>query len=166
MSKGLIFALCVLSASFCLRAQTAEAKLNITGDVTAPQTLTAADLAAMPRETVELNEPSGKVQYEGVALQEILKKAAIPPGPNMGGKNLAGYLLLSAHDGYQVVFSLGELDPDLGNVKALVADKSGGKPLAGNLGPLRLIVSTDKKASRSVRMLEKIEVVLPRKAAH
>jgi DMSO/TMAO reductase YedYZ molybdopterin-dependent catalytic subunit len=153
---------CILALSTALlRAQNTpvEAKLVISGDVTAPQTLTLADLAAMPHETATLDEGPTKVQYRGVPLQDILKKAAIAPGPSMGGKNLMGYVIATGHDGYQVIFSLNELDPDLGNARAIVADQRDGKPLTGNQGPLRLIVATDKKPSRAVRMLEKIEVV-------
>jgi hypothetical protein len=69
----------------------------------------------------------------------------------------------SAHDGYQVVFGFGELDPDLGNAKILIVDKRDGKLLFGYQGPIRLVVAGDKKAARSVRMLEKIEVVRLRK---
>jgi DMSO/TMAO reductase YedYZ molybdopterin-dependent catalytic subunit len=41
----------------------------------------------------------------------------------------------------------------------LLADKSDGKPLAGNQGPFRLVCPNDKEGARSVRMLETIEVV-------
>jgi hypothetical protein len=81
----------------------------------------------------------------------------------MRGKALAGYLLASAKDGYQVVFSLGELDPGLGGARVIVADKRDGKPLFGYQGPLRLVVSTDKAPARSIRMLERLEVVKLRK---
>jgi len=145
-----------------------EAKIAISGDISAPMTVTASDLAAMPRETIELTDPEtadhegGKFKYEGVPLQEVLKKAGIPMG-SIRGKNLAAYVLASAKDGYQVVFSLGELDPTFGNEKVLIVDKRDGKPLFAYQGPLRLVVAGDKAGARDVRMLEKIEVVRLRK---
>ena len=136
----------------------------MSGDVPTPLTLTSADFAAMPHESVEMPDPDGgKTTYEGVALQEILKKAGIPFGRQMRGKDLAGYVLASAKDDYQIVFSLGELDPDLGGVRAIVADKRDGKPLFQYQGPVRLVLPNDKAGARSVRMLEKLEVVKLRK---
>src|ERR1700689_816410 len=162
---SVIFTTLLFCATF-LSAQSAapEFKLVVTGDVPTPLTLSASDLAAMPRESVEMPDPDGgKTTYEGVPLQEILKKAGIPFGRQMRGKDLAGYVLASAKDGYQIVFSLGELDPDLGGVRALVADKRDGKPLFEYQGPARLVLPGDKAGARSVRMLEKLEVVKLRK---
>src|SRR5271168_1743455 len=94
-----------------------EAKLTVSGDISAPLTITASDLAAMPRETIALDdqESGGKIQYEGVPLQEVLKKAGIPFGKAIRGKLLASYVLASAKDGYQVLYSFGELDSSFGN---------------------------------------------------
>jgi hypothetical protein len=66
-------------------------------------------------------------QYEGVWLHEILKKAGLPAGEALHGKMLTTYVLAEAQDGYQVVFSLGEVDPALGDTPILVADKANGK---------------------------------------
>lgn len=142
----------------------AEVKLAISGDVPMPVTLSAADLAAMPRVSAEITEQDGsKTTYEGVALQEILKKAGVSFGRQMRGKALAGYVLAEASDGYAVAFSLGELDPDLGGEKIIVADKRDGKPLFQYQGPVRLVIPADKEGARSVRMLQKLEVVALRK---
>ncbi len=148
-----------------LPAQSApELSLAVTGDVPTPLTITATEWATMPRVTVDVpNADGGKDTYEGVALQEILKKAGIPFGHEMRGKALAGYVIAEAKDGYAVVFGLGELDPDLGGARIVVADKRDGKPLFAYQGPLRLVVPADKEGARSVRMLEKLEVVKLRK---
>jgi hypothetical protein len=155
-------AILALACASALFGQT-EAKLIISGDIPASLTVTTADLAGYPRETIELAEQDGaKFKYEGVLLQDVLKKAGIPMG-SIRGKNLAAYVLASAKDGYQVVFSLGELDPTFGNEKVLIIDKRDGKPLFDYQGPLRLVVAGDKAGARDVRMLEKIEVVRLRK---
>jgi DMSO/TMAO reductase YedYZ molybdopterin-dependent catalytic subunit len=154
----------VLSALQMAGQSAQEPKLAVTGDVPTPLALSASDLAAMPRDHVEMTEQNGeKTTYEGVALQEILKKAGIPFGRQMRGKALAGYVLAEAKDGYAVAFSLGELDPDLGGTRVIVADKRDGKPLFEYQGPVRLVIPADKEGARSVRMLEKLEVVKLRK---
>jgi DMSO/TMAO reductase YedYZ molybdopterin-dependent catalytic subunit len=140
--------------------KTALSELAVRGDVPALLALKAEDLARMPRETVTVPEQDGaKVSYEGVSLQEILKRAGVPLGKELRGKALASYIVVKARDGYQVVFSLGEMDAAFGNESIIVADKRAGKPLLGNQGPLRLVCPGDKAGARSVRMLETIEVV-------
>jgi DMSO/TMAO reductase YedYZ molybdopterin-dependent catalytic subunit len=150
-----------------LAAQTvpdAADKLTVDGDIAAPLALTVADLAKMPRETVDLAEMNGsKIGCEGVPLTEILNKAGVPSGHEMRGKALAGYLLVEGRDGYQVVFSLGELDPGVGATRATVADRCDGKPLSAQQGPIRLVVSSDKRPARSVRMVERLHIVKLRK---
>jgi hypothetical protein len=160
----LSIAILLLSALQMAGQSAQEAKLAVTGDVPTPLALSASDLAAMPREQAEVTEQDGvKTTYEGVALQDILKKAGIPFGRQMRGKALAGYVLAEAKDGYAVAFSLGELDPDLGGTRVIVADKRDGKPLFEYQGPVRLVIPADKEGARSVRMLEKLEVVKLRK---
>ena len=92
-------------------------------------------------------------------MREILKRAGAPLGNQLRGKALASYVLAKAHDGYQVVFTLGEMDAAFGNEQILVADKRDGKPLFGYQGPFRLVCPNDKAGARSVRMLETLEVV-------
>jgi DMSO/TMAO reductase YedYZ molybdopterin-dependent catalytic subunit len=142
-------------------AQNAAApELTVRGDIPAPLILKADDLARMPRETVSVPDQDGtKVNYEGVPLREILKRAGVPLGKDLRGKALASYVLAKAHDGYQVVFSLGEMDDAFGNESIIVADKRDGKALFGYQGPFRLVCPNDKAGARSVRMLETLELV-------
>jgi hypothetical protein len=140
-------------------AQTGPATIAISGDVATPLTLKAEDLAAMPREKASVPEQDGtQVEYEGVPLREVLKRAGLPLG-KLRGKALTTYVLAKAHDGYQVVFTLGEIDTEFGNQQILVADKRDGKALFGYQGPFRLVCPRDKAGARSVRMLEAIEIV-------
>ena len=122
--------------------------------------LTAGDLAKMPRATAQVVERDGtKVEYEGVLLRDILKRAGAPVEKDLRGKALASYILAKARDGYQVVFGLAEVAPQFGNEPVLVADTRDGKPLNGSLGPFRLVCPNDKEGARSVRMLEALDVV-------
>jgi DMSO/TMAO reductase YedYZ molybdopterin-dependent catalytic subunit len=140
--------------------QPGVATLAVTGDVATPVTLKAEDLAKMPREKVSVTEQDGaKVEYEGVSLREVLKRAGAPVGNQLRGKALASYILAKAQDGYQVVFSLAEVDEAFANEQILVADKRDGKPLFEYQGPFRLVCPNDKAGARSVRMLETLQIV-------
>ena len=149
-----------LACAQTTQPQTAPATLAVTGDVTTPLTLKAEDLAAMPREKATIPEQDGtRIEYEGVPLAEILKRAGAPLGKDLRGKALASYVVAKAHDGYEVVFTLGEIDAAFGNTPILVADKRDGKALFGYQGPFRLVCPNDKAGARSVRMLESLEFV-------
>jgi DMSO/TMAO reductase YedYZ molybdopterin-dependent catalytic subunit len=149
-----------------LYAQDPEAKLIVAGDVSHPLTLTKEDLAKMPRTSVTVKgEGSDAMEttYEGVLLYDVLKQAGAPLDKQLMGKALASYVLAEARDGYQVVYTLTELDPSFTSNKIIVADTIDGKPLFPYQGPLRLVVPGEKKGARSIRMLEKITVVRLRK---
>ena len=145
-----------------LRAQDATT-IQVTGAVKQALTLSADDLAKMPRATVKTTSGGMETVYDGVWLHEVLKKAGVPLGGELRGKALSSYVIAEAQDGYQVVFSLGELDPSFIDNEILLADTANGKPLFGAQGRFRLVVPKDKPGARSVRMLSKIEVVQVRK---
>jgi DMSO/TMAO reductase YedYZ molybdopterin-dependent catalytic subunit len=152
-----------LLASGLLLAQDAPPTLQVTGAVKQELTLTADDLAKMPRASVRTMNNGMETVYDGVWLHEVLKRAGVPQGGELRGKALAGYVLAQASDGYQVVFSLGEVDPAFIDNEILLADTANGKPLFGAQGRFRLVVPKDKPGARSVRMLTKLEVVQLRK---
>ena len=140
--------------------QPTSATLKVSGDVPNALALSIDNLRAMPRETAILSEHEGpKATYEGVSLREILKKAGAPFGHDLRGKALTSYIVAKAADGYQVVFTLAELDEDLANERILVADKRDGQSLSDKQGPLRLVVAGDKRPARAVRMLQEVQVV-------
>lgn len=154
------YTLLLLTTSYLLAQN--QAKLFVTGDTAAPLSV---ELSGMPRETATLLDETTnlRVAYQGVPLEAILNKAGVPLGKDLRGKALAAYILAEAKDGYQVVFSLGELDPELSGAKVIVADQREGKPLNEHEGPLRLVIDGDRKPTRSLRMLEKLQLVRLRK---
>jgi hypothetical protein len=153
------FSLWLASAQTAVQ-NAATTELTVRGDIPAPLILKADDLARMPRDTVSVAEEDGtKVNYEGVLLREILKRAGVPSGKDLRGKALASYVLARARDGYQVVFTLAEVAPEYANEGILVADKRDGKALFGYQGPFRLVCPNDKAGARSVRMLDTLEFV-------
>jgi DMSO/TMAO reductase YedYZ molybdopterin-dependent catalytic subunit len=157
---GLILA-CLLPCS--ARAQQRPTTIAVTGDVKQPLTFTAADLAKLPRAAVTTRSNTITAAWEGVWLSEILKKAGVPLGSALRGKALTTYVVVSASDGYEVLFSLGELDPDMTESQILVADTANGKSLIDEGESFRLVIPKDKAGARSVRLLSKIEVIQVRK---
>ena len=155
-----VVALLLFATALTARAQEKPvATLTIAGDVTTPLKLTAADLKAMPRVTVQIQENGQTTSYEGVRVADILKKAGAPSGNELRGDALSTYVVAKASDGYQVVFSLGELDPVLTGNEIIVADTVDGKPLFASQGPFRVVIPKDTRGARSLRMLERIDVV-------
>ena len=158
-----VFSIIALGANPAAAQTQAPPTLSVTGDVATPLTLTAEDLAKMPRETVKMGGRGASIQYEGVLLREILARAGAPTGKSLRGKALASYVLAKAGDGYQVVFTPAELDPQFAGERILVADKRDGQPMPSDQGPLRIVCPDDKEGARSVRMLQSLEVVQLRK---
>lgn len=141
--------------------QAMTASLSLTGEVKTELHLSAADLKALPRTSVKAFDAHEKQThvFEGVTLQELLNRAGVPTGEDMRGKGLAMCVVAGAADGYHAVYSLGELEPSIGNETVLVADTVDGQPIPAGQGPLRLVVPSDKRPARWVRMLQTLTVV-------
>jgi DMSO/TMAO reductase YedYZ molybdopterin-dependent catalytic subunit len=137
------------------------ASLKIGGAVATPLSLTAADLKEMPRKTMRVKNPhNDKTEvYDGVLLEEILRKAGTPHGEQLRGPLMATYVVVEAEDGYRVVFSLAELDSAFLDSEVLVADTMDGTAMGTNQGPLKLVAPHEKRPARWVRMLKSITVV-------
>jgi hypothetical protein len=125
-----------------------------------PLEVTATDLAKMPRLALDVQEPhTGEMQhYEGVRLSDLLLKAGVPLGEKLRGQALAGYVLAHASDGYGVVYSLAELDPAMHENQIIVADTMNGKALEPKQGPFKVVVPSDKRPARWIRMVSGFEV--------
>ncbi|HWB12874.1 MAG TPA: hypothetical protein VG826_26850 [Pirellulales bacterium] len=112
----------------------------------------------LPRTSVKVETQEGETAYEGVAMAELLKLVEAPLGKELRGKALASYVLVKATDGYRVVFSLPEVDPESTTQIVLLADRRDGKPLDGKEGPYRIVVEAEKKRARWVRQVIEISV--------
>jgi len=134
--------------------------LVVVADRDKPLTLKLSDLASMPRTKVTVKQPDGRgVVHEGVLVAELLKRAGAPLGKALRGEAMASYVVASATDGYRVVFSLAELDPEFTGSDILVVDRTNGDALLPDQGPIRIMAPKDLAGARSIRMLERIEVV-------
>ncbi len=121
--------------------------------------LTPADLSALKRQTVKVNDHDKAAVFEGFALVDVLKLGGVEFGEKMRGKELAKFLLVKAADNYQVVFALAELEPTFTDKIVILADRRDGGPLAKTEGELRIVVPDEKKAGRWVRQVVSLKIV-------
>lgn len=100
--------------------------------------------------------------YTGAGTWALLNSAGLQLDASRKNDVLNRYLLASAPDGYRVVFSLGELNPDFGNKASLVAysESFGGiaGPLPAGDGPYRITAPGDVKGGRYVSGLSQLTV--------
>ncbi|PZA06467.1 MULTISPECIES: molybdopterin-dependent oxidoreductase [unclassified Meiothermus] len=149
----------ILVLSALALAQSGE--IELAGLLERPAKLTLADLQALPTETVTVIFLSGQGQeqhsYRGVRLAEVIQRAGLKLEARKNDK-LRKFVLVTAKDGYAVIFSWGELDPEFGAQPVLLAWEEDGKPLEGERGPFRLVVPGDKRGGRYVSGVIRLEV--------
>jgi len=126
-------------------------RLKVSGEVAQPLELSLSDLLKMSRREAIMKDKEGNLHtFTGVPLIEILGKAGVPSGKALhGAENFSKYVLIKCSDGYQVLFSLAELDPSIQDKNVIIADNIDGKSLVEGKGPLRIIAEGEKKPARS-----------------
>jgi hypothetical protein len=134
---------------------------TVSGDVAAPKTFDLAQLEALPTRTQTDTFKSGSTTvtdtYMGVSLWTLLMSVGIVTDATVKNDILDKYVVATGSDGYQVAFSLGEIDPAFGNQQDLVAysDTSGEFP---DDGFARITVPGDIAGGRYVSNLISLEV--------
>lgn len=145
-----ILSIAALLFVFGAQAQKDSSFVKVSGEVMKPLKLSAGDLAGMKRVTVTLKDRDGKDHpYTGVPVGEILNLAGVTTGRQLRGENLTKYMMAKCADGYEVLFSLAELDSSFNDRTIILADQAEGKPLPAGKGPFRLVVPDEKKPARS-----------------
>jgi hypothetical protein len=114
----------------------------------------------LPQKKIQAKDPhSGLTSiYEGVLLSDLVRAAGASLGKELRGPFLAAYVLAEAKDGYRVVYSIGEVDPDTGNAQILVANKKNGEPLSALEGPYRFVLPQDKRGARWIRQVTRVSL--------
>lgn len=130
-------------------------QLQVDGLVLTPMTYQWAALAALPRTGVS----AGSISYSGVPLWELLKKAGLITHPEFKNEILRQYVTAVAGDGYKIVISLGEIDPDFGNQPCLIALQQTQDGVVSG-GFMRLIFPNDVKKGRWVHDLTELKVTM------
>jgi DMSO/TMAO reductase YedYZ molybdopterin-dependent catalytic subunit len=143
-------------------AEAADATIELKGLVTNPGPVAIADLQQMPQETVDVTFESGggteKHTYTGVRLYDALDQLGLAIDPEARNPLLSVYIVITANDGYQLVLSGGEIDPNFGHEPILLTWNQDGQPLAGEQGPLRLVVPGDLRGGRYIYGIVSIDV--------
>jgi|WetSurSiteA1Bulk_404760.scaffolds.fasta_scaffold05152_2 hypothetical protein len=159
---GLIFF--VLLTPLCLFGQDGASTLSIRGDIQKPLQWSVESLKAQfAGQGQEIKFAAGMDKSvkvgTGVPLLSVIQSAALQTDKAVKHHDLKFIVVVEAHDGYRVFFSLAELMPQAGNAQAWLLWNVDGKPLAGKEAPFRLVVLTDKAADRYIFGVTKIVVV-------
>jgi len=118
---------------------------------------TAPKLAQLPHETIQTTNERTQSQetYSGVPLMALLVELGVPQ--KLKGRDFRLYVIAEGRDGNKVVYSLGEISPDVHEGSVLLADSVDGKPL-GDGGPIALICSGERRPARWIRGVVSIKV--------
>lgn len=136
--------------------------VELTGLVQNPKTFTRDDLAAYPSITLTVSFGAGQGfqtgRYTGVLLWDLLKEADVQVDPARNNDKLRKYVVVTGNDGYDAIYSMGELDPDFGGEIVMIAYAKDGAPLGPGESMARSVVDADKRGGRAVSNLVRIEV--------
>jgi DMSO/TMAO reductase YedYZ molybdopterin-dependent catalytic subunit len=157
----LLFALCASAQSAAQASSAVTTSITVGGNVAQAISLTVADLKRYPAHAIEYapatgSEHKGGVEpprhYTGCLLRDVL--AAAKPVETKPRELRKSYVVATASDGYEVVFSWGELFVSpVGDNVYVVYDRDGA-PLADDEGRIALIVLTDQRPARHVKWLQ------------
>jgi len=139
---------------------------TVSGDVLHGASFDLAALQALPGRSVTV----GADVFTGVSFWDLLNTTVgLATDASVKNDVLGMYVVATGSDGYQSVFSMGELDPLFGNQPDLIAFGVGSDGLGGD-GFARLVVPGDGKHGRYVSNLVSLEVfhaaMVPEPAAY
>lgn len=120
--------------------------------------LTQAALVALTATTVEVEDHGSHVRFTGVRVADLLRRAGAGPVDTLHAAALRRVLVAQGADGYRAVIALAELDPAIGDRGVFLVTAVDGAPLPAAMGPFRLVIVGDKRPTRWVRQLVRLEV--------
>ena len=150
-----------LSFTFVAGNLSAQTKpfVTVEGEVMKPLKLTVDELANMKAIEVKAKDKDGKEHmFKGVQLVDVLDSAGVTLGGQLRGKNLMKYVHIKALDGYEIIFSLSEIDPSIAGQTIILAYQVDGAALPKGEGPFRIVVPGDKKHARWIREISSIHI--------
>jgi hypothetical protein len=114
------------------------------------ETLTAAQIAALPHAHVTIDHDGKTLDYSGPLVSDLLRDVDAPMGVRLHGSGVNDVVMVTAADRFRVVLSLAEVDPSFHKgAKVILADQVNGKPLTGKAAPFRLMIEGDTRPARS-----------------
>lgn len=157
-------ALAVVAIVQAALAQPASEQVSIGGAVKTPATLTVEQLRRLPaddlRSATVVRRVDGRespTTVRGVPLTLLLERAQLSANDRNDWKHTV--VVVTASDGYRVVFSWPELfNSDVGAGVLVVVERDG-RPLTSSEGGIALVSAKDTRTGpRSVRWLTSIDV--------
>lgn len=152
-----LFALMMLAAA---PDAGAASVLKLEGASAKAGALSVSELKGLGAVTVDWSDKKGAHKVTGVRLDRLLPSLGFfedpkvdKPDPKLKHRELRAAVVATGADGYTAVFSVAEVQEALGTTNVLVVWEVDGKPLPADLGPLRLMVLTDKRQTRSLYQL-------------
>jgi DMSO/TMAO reductase YedYZ molybdopterin-dependent catalytic subunit len=139
-------------------------QFSLSGRVRNPAVYTLSSLEALPATTENVTYLAGgtpvHATFTGVSLWNLLIAAGIISDPAVKNDILNYYVLATGSDGYEAIYSLGELDPMFGGTGApdLIAYLQDGAPIGGD-GFARVVVPGDSFGGRYVSNLVSLQVL-------
>jgi DMSO/TMAO reductase YedYZ molybdopterin-dependent catalytic subunit len=139
-------------------------QLSLSGAVRTPGVFTLSSLGSLPATTETVSYLAGgtpvTATFTGVSIWTLLTDAGIVTDPAIKNDILNYYVLAIGSDGYEAIFSLGELDPMFGGTGAsdLIAYLQDGMPLGAD-GIARVVVPDDNFGGRYVSNLVSLQVI-------
>jgi hypothetical protein len=108
-----------------------------------------ASLLGARQSNVRLEDSHGDVTvFHGLPLLDVLEQNGLDSKTMAGQRKIASaVVIVTARDGYAVVFSVGELLMHRGDPRVYLAAETGAGPLPPNEGPVRLVVLGDRVRS-------------------
>ncbi|RZT97914.1 molybdopterin-dependent oxidoreductase [Rivibacter subsaxonicus] len=169
LAEGRRALLLVLLASAALPAAAqapgpGPAGVSVRGDVLRPLQLGREELAAFAADeqasTSVLRRVAGQERQttaRGVRLRALLARAGLAERDRLDWRKTV--VIVSASDGYRVVFSWPELENTEAGAQVLVLYERDGAPLPASEGPLALLAAADlRPGPRHVKWLSTVEV--------
>lgn len=152
-----ILGFALLLGSATLPAQSAE-PLTVRGPNGTIQTLSATQLATLPRITGTAEAHGTRFTFDGHDLRDVLRLAGVTPVDSLHRAQLRRVVVFVGSDGYSAIIALSDLDPSIGGRRAILVDREDGRALPSERGPRRIIVEGDHRPTRWVRQVVRIEV--------
>jgi DMSO/TMAO reductase YedYZ molybdopterin-dependent catalytic subunit len=158
-----LLALCCCAGLAAQATSPTTTTITVAGNVAQSLSLTVADLKRYPAHEVDYvpgrgtehksgSEPARR--YTGCLLRDVL--SAAKPVENKPRELRKSYVVATASDGYEVVFSWAELFVSPLGDSVYVVYARDGAPLSDDEGRIALIVITDMRPIRYVKWLQRL----------
>jgi len=163
-----LFLLTFTSVAFTAEAQDScvggfSPEFHVGGQVTNPKTYYLEDLQALPTTRVHDVFISGtgvsQGTFTGVLPWDLIEAAVVDVNPNQPNDLLRHYVLITASDCFETLYSIGELSPQSGGSQpVIVAFERDGELLGPGEGMARIINPGDKRGGRRIFNIARIRV--------